>query len=59
VGETGEVQESPAHFALEFEPGYKQVSHQGDPDLDKHGILGSAVKRDYAVAWVIPVNKGF
>jgi len=44
LGQAGEFQEAPAHLALELEPDQKQVSAQGGPDLDEHGILGSAVK---------------
>ena len=44
MGQAAEFQESPAHLALKFEPDQEQVSDQGGPDLDKHGILGSAVK---------------
>lgn len=44
MGQAGELQEYPARFALEFEPDQEQISDQGDPDLDEHGILGGAVK---------------
>ena len=42
--QAGKFQESPARFAFKFEPNQEQVSDQGGPDLDEHGILGSAVK---------------
>jgi hypothetical protein len=42
--QAGEFQEAPAYLAFELEPDQEQVSDQGGPDLDQHGILGSAVK---------------
>jgi len=44
LGQAGEFYEFPAHLALELEPDQKQVSNQGGPDLDEHGIFGGAVK---------------
>jgi hypothetical protein len=40
----GEFQKSPGHLAFEPEANQKQVSDQGGPDLDEHGILGGSVK---------------
>lgn len=42
--QAGKFQESPSDLALEFEPDQEQVSDQGGPDLDEHGILGGPVK---------------
>ena len=44
MGQAGELQESPAGFAFELEPDQEQVSDQGGPNLDEHGIFGGAVK---------------
>ena len=44
MGRASELQESPARFAFELEPNQEQVSDQGGPDLDEHGISGGAVK---------------
>ena len=44
LGQAGKLQESTAHFAFELEPNQEQVSDQGGPDLDEHGILGGAIK---------------
>ena len=44
MGQASELQESPARFAFELEPDQEYVGDQRGPDLDKHGILGSAIK---------------
>lgn len=44
LGQAGKFQESPAYFAFEFEPDQEQVSDQGGPDLNEHGIPASAVE---------------
>ena len=59
MGQAGELQESPAHLALEFEPDQEQVSDQSGPDLDEHGILGGAVKGLDLQVLLDPLEKEF
>ena len=59
MGQAAEFQEPPAHLALEPEPDQKQVSDQGGPDLDQHGILGSAVKGLDLQVLLDPLEKEF
>jgi hypothetical protein len=46
-------------LSLEFEPDQEQVSDQGGPDLDQHGILGSSVKGLNFQALLDPFEKDF
>ena len=59
MGQAGEFYEAPAHLALEFEPDQEQISAQGGPDLDQHGILGGAVNGLDLQVLFDPFNKEF
>ena len=57
--QAGKFQESPARFAFKFEPDQEQVSDQGGPDLDEHGILGGPIKSLDLQVLLDPLEKEF
>jgi hypothetical protein len=57
--QAGEFQKSPGHLAFEHEPNQKQVSDQGGPDLDEHGILRGSVKGLDLQVLLDPLEKEF
>ena len=59
MSQAGEFQKPPGHLALELEPNQKQVSDQGGPDLDEHGILGGSVKGLDLQVLLDPLEKEF
>ena len=59
LSHSGEFQESPPHFALEFEPDQEQISNQGGPDLDPYRVLGGPVKSFDLQVLLDPLKKEF
>ena len=59
LSQSGEFQKSPRQLALELEPNQKQVSDQGGPYLDEHGIFGGSVKDLDLQVLLDPLEKEF